>query len=161
MYAWLHNVVRQMMSILAMSVLSIQTIEGCNSEREALFDTDSHQVGIDNRCSYCMSPDPRDCIGPLKDTNREIHGFAGAKVKSVKTGTIRWHWENDEGKVFEFRIPNSFYVPSSHQRLLSPQHLAQELGDTSPIKGTTCTTNSKNMVLRWNQRSQSVHGIMW
>jgi hypothetical protein len=47
---------------------------------------------------------------------------------NIKTGTLLWSWENDNGVVTAFRIPNSYYVSSGKVRLLSPQHWAQTQG---------------------------------
>jgi hypothetical protein len=44
---------------------------------------------------------------------------------NVKTGTIRWRWEDDQGVIHSFDIPGSYYVPAGRVRLLSPQHWAQ------------------------------------
>jgi hypothetical protein len=42
------------------------------------FDTDSSTVGIDNRCSGCISHINEDFVGELKKTDRVIKGFGGA-----------------------------------------------------------------------------------
>jgi hypothetical protein len=73
------------MSFLVMSmVASSQSADGVHSEREVRFDTDSHLIGIDNRCSKCISPDPLDFIGKVENTNRMITGFCGLKVTGIK-----------------------------------------------------------------------------
>jgi hypothetical protein len=71
---------RIIMSYLAMSSVVINTAIGAYSEREVTFDTDSHAIGIDNRCSACISPDPNDFIGKFQSTNRTITGFGGTRV---------------------------------------------------------------------------------
>ena len=76
-----------------------------------MFDTDSTTVGIDNRASACMSNHIEDFSGPLIQTNRVIHGFAGTWTSNVQMGTIEWQFEDDFGKVTKHRIPNSYYVP--------------------------------------------------
>ena len=48
-------------------------------ESIARFDTDSIQIGVDNRCSATMSHDISDFIGPLEPTNRTIKGFGGVQ----------------------------------------------------------------------------------
>ncbi len=52
------------------------------------FDTDSAKVGIDNRCSACISHVPQDFIGALTDSNRTIKGFGGLRTTGVKVGTL-------------------------------------------------------------------------
>ena len=91
-------------------------------ERIVRFDTDVKPIGVDNRCSACISPYIEDFIGPLEDTNKTIKGFAGARTDNPKMGTLRWQWADDSGKRDTFEIPNSYYVPSCKLRLLSPQH---------------------------------------
>ncbi len=88
------------------------------------FDSDSAPVGIDNRCSACISHVPEDFIGDLVDTDRTIRGFAGTKTSGVKIGTLRWSWLDDQGIEHTFNIPKSYFVPQGKVRLLSPQHWA-------------------------------------
>ena len=104
------------------SVLTMQAQEATASERTTPFDTDSKPVGIDNRASACISHDPEDFVGPLNKVKRTIKGFGGTCHFDVFQGTIRWAWEDDDGKVHHFRIPESYYVPEGKCRLLSPQH---------------------------------------
>ena len=89
------------------------------------FDTDSAKVGIDNRCSACISHVPQDFIGALTDSNRTIKGFGGSRTTGIKVGTLLWKWNDDNGKEHAFHIPNSYYVPDGKVRLLSPQHWAK------------------------------------
>jgi hypothetical protein len=60
---------------------------------------------------------------------------------------------NDEGKQHDILVTNSYYVPNSDIRLLSPQHWAQERNDNYPIDdGTYCTMYNDRVELYWNQR---------
>ena len=115
----------------------------------ASFDTDSEcsPIGVDNRCSACISDDRDDFEGPLMATKRVIKGFGGVTTKGVQTGTLLWRWADDTGKTHSFRIPNSYYVPQGGVKLISPQHLAQSLKD---VRGTGEETNGKECVLYWN-----------
>ena len=117
-------------------------------ERTVRFDTDAKPIGVDNRCSTCISPYIEDFIGPLEDTNKTIKGFAGARTDNPKRGTLRWQWADDLGKKHTFEIPNSYYVPSCELRLLSPQHWAQTR-NAADRETTRCITSSKNIYLRW------------
>ena len=117
-------------------------------ERTVRFDTDAKPIGVDNRCSDCISPYIEDFIGPLEDTNKTIKGFAGARTDNPKSGTLRWQWADDLGKKHTFEIPNSYYVPSCELRLLSPQHWAQTR-NAADRETTRCITSSKNVYLRW------------
>ena len=117
-------------------------------ERTVRFDTDAKPIGVDNRCSACISPYIEDFIGPLQDTNKTIKGFAGARTDNPKSGTLRWQWADDLGKKHTFEIPNSYHVPSCELRLLSPQHWAQTR-NAADRETTRCITSSKNVYLRW------------
>ena len=93
-----------------------------SQERIIKFDTNVKPIGVDNRCSTCISPYIKDFIGPLEDTNKTVKGFAGARTNNPKIGTLRWQWLDESGKMHTFEIPNSYYVPECELRLLSPQH---------------------------------------
>ena len=90
------------------------------------FDTDSDDIGIDNRCSACISHVESDYFeGPLRKSDRVVKGFGGSRTRNVKIGTLKWSWEDGQGVTTTFRIPNSYFVPGGKVRLLSPQHWAQ------------------------------------
>ena len=118
------------------------------------FDTDSKPVGVDNRCTACISHDIADFVGDVTPSNRWIKGFGGSKTNNVRTGTIRWSLEDDEGKVHTFYIPKSYYVKQGGVRLLSPQHWAQTQRDTMD-KGTGSLTTSKQVELFWKDKRYS------
>jgi hypothetical protein len=88
-----------------------------------------------------------------QECNRAIKGFGGTRTMNVKTGTFRWSWENDQGQVHTFDIPNSYYVPDgNHVQLLSPQHWAQ-LQSSNRKSQTDCggehTNDGNECVLYW------------
>jgi hypothetical protein len=127
------------------------------NDHKMVFDYDSYPIGIDDRCSGCMSHLRKDFIGPLRKVNITVRGFAGVTVKEVYTSTIKWKIPDDTGAITEFVIPNSYYVPSGGVRLLSPQHLAQVCKDNYPKpKGTQLVTYDDHCVLYWNQLRQSL-----
>ena len=130
----------------AMAALACQA-QKTHWEHKVLFDTDSYDIGIDNRCSACISGTPEDFIGPLKDSTRTIKGFMGTKTTNVKVGTLLWKWLDDEGKLHQFHIPNSYFVPDCNVRLLSPQHWAKMIKDNRPLEGTGCMTTSRSVKL--------------
>lgn len=110
-----------MMIIIAQTRAHIQS-----KERSTRFDTDANYVGVDNRCSACISDSTSDFVSPLRETDRVIKGFNGSKTTKVKTGTIQWCWEDDEGQKHTVTIPNSLYVKDCGVRLLSPQLLRRK-----------------------------------
>ena len=72
--------------MMAMSVVAMSASGTGAYENSARFDTDSTMVGVDNRCSACISSDIKDFDGPLKNTGRTIKGFAGSRVKKREKG---------------------------------------------------------------------------
>ena len=112
-------------NILANVALACPVKQTTTQERIVKFHTNPKRIGVDNRCSACISPYIEDFIGPLEDTNKTIKGFAGARTNNPKIGTLRWQWSDDSGKIHTFEIPNSYYVPSCELRLFGPQHWAQ------------------------------------
>ena len=64
--------------VLANIALTWPVKQIASEERMVKFDTDAKPIGVDNRCSACISPHIEDFIGPLEDTNKTIKGFTGA-----------------------------------------------------------------------------------
>ena len=96
---------------LAMSLIAIQANVGNTSAHTITFDTDAQPIGVDNRCTACISHQITDFIGTMRDTDRRIKGFGGTHTHPLKQGTLRWKWCDDEGKRHKFIIPNSYYAP--------------------------------------------------
>ena len=136
----------------AMSILAMQASATIAKEREVRFDTDSSHIGVDNRCSACISHDATDFeIGTLKPCNRIVKGFGGSRVTNVQVRTLNWRWEDDNGVSTTFRIPNSYYVPEGNVRLLSPQHWAQTQAATRQSRGKYGErTDGNECVLYWD-----------
>jgi len=120
------------------------------------FDTESFKIGVDNRCSASISNVRNDFVpGSLKKTNRVVTGFGGNQVADIMKGTLCWKINDDLGNPTTFLIPNSYYIPQGKVRLLSPQHLAQVVGDEDKAKqGTGCITTADACTLFWNGRTQ-------
>jgi len=146
--------------VLAMTVIASAAAQGERnrvsqyivSNREH-YDTDSFLIGIDNRCSGCMSHKKADFLPEtLNPIPGYIKGFGGARTTNVQMGTIKWSIQADDGSVTTFHIPNSYFVPSGGVRLLSPQHLSQTLNDHQPRRnGTYSTTTGDSCTLFWDQ----------
>jgi hypothetical protein len=134
---------------LAMSVLAMQAHATVAMERQTTFDTDAETIGIDNRCSGCISHIREDFVGELRPSNRVVKGFAGSRTTNVQVGTLRWSWEDEMGKKHTFTIPNSYYVPDGQVRLLSPQHWSQTQTKSSQQGQCGEYTNGRECVLFW------------
>lgn len=126
----------------------------------APFDTDACPIGIDNRASACISHKIDDFIGPLRKVNRSIKGFGGESVMNVYRGTIVWKWHDNDGRLHRFRIPDSYYIPNGHCRLLSPQHWAKTQttrgNSQTHRQGTGETTTYDNCRLFWDRKKYSL-----
>ena len=123
------------------------------------FDSDSATIGINNRCSACISHVPEDFVGDLSDSNKTIKGFGGSRTTGVKVGTLLWSWLDDNGIEHKFKIPNSYYVPQGKVRLLSPQHWAKHNKQSSSKgrhHGTLSQTTSDSVILLWNNRKSKL-----
>ena len=122
-----------------------------------MFDTDSGEIGIDNRCSACLSNIKSDFHGPLVPCNCVVRGFGGTTIRNVWNGTLRWVIEDDDGRTHVWLIPGSYYVPDGGMRLLSPQHWAKTRNDHRPLRnGSRCITNDDDMILQWKQRQYTM-----
>ena len=76
-----------------MEIISMQTkTQRSTGARITNFDMDSLNIGVDNRCSDCISHRVEDFEGPLIKTIKSIRGFGGSRVHNLKMGTIRWKW---------------------------------------------------------------------
>ena len=112
---------RRMAKVLALTTIVVNDASIKATARIAPgWDDNSNLVGIDNRCSGCISHRSSDFVGNLTDCHRNIKGFGGTRHFNVKMGTLRWHWEDEEGKIHKFLIPKSYYIPEGKVRLLSP-----------------------------------------
>lgn len=150
---------RRLMSVIAYSALCQSANAKANRQLTTQLDSDSYPIGIDNRCSACISCEIQDFVGEVYETKVTIKGFGGTRTKSVKKGTIKWSWEDDKGRIHAFHIPNSYYVPQGNVRLLSPQHWAQQQRD-STRRGTGEETTARHVTLFWEgRRSQRTVNI--
>jgi hypothetical protein len=99
-----------------------------------------------------------------------IKGFGNSETIIKYIGTILWNIIDDDGVKRTITIPNSYYVPTSGVRLLSPQHWSQESNEVNN-KGIICITYGDKIIIKWNNqqykktipliRSPCNTGIMW
>ena len=142
---------RETVVIFALSAVAMAA-EQARRTNEGVFDTDSRIVGVDNRASVCMSDDIKDFQGEMREINATIKGFHGSKQYKLQVGTIRWNIEDDDGKVFPFTIPGSYYIPDGNVKLLSPQHWAQTRSSNFKRKSATCLTTCNSIRLTWDDK---------
>ncbi len=152
------NIGARMMAFTAVATVAMQA-NGMQSnylETMVTFDTDSVPIGVDNRCTGCISNRIEDFEGPMVESSRAIKGFGGSRTTGIMIGTLAWRWMDDAGQEHKFLIPKSFYVQGGNVRLLSPQHWAQAQKDTKPIQGTGSETDARQVTLFWNQRKNKL-----
>jgi hypothetical protein len=98
--------------------------------------------------------------GTLKAvSNLSVEGYSttGQFEPVTHEGTIKWMVLDDKGDQCNLIIPNSLYIPTNDNRLLSPQHLAQVLHGKKRIKnGTRCTTYAHAMVLPIDRHTANI-----
>ena len=106
----------RVLTALACSTL-VMSADATQNKRtnEVTFDTDAGLIGIDNRCSRCISHVVDDFVGPPRDSNRVIKGHGGSRTTGVKVGTIKWKWEDDAGAIHTHLMPNSCHAPPTPQ----------------------------------------------
>ena len=116
------------------------------------FDTDSFLIGIDSHASYSLTNNKEDFIDTPRQVRVGVKGIAG-RLTSAYVGTVRWSIEDDAGEVHQMDIPNTYFVRNLPIRLLSPQHLAQELASKERTQdGTSSQTFANREVLTWMDR---------
>jgi hypothetical protein len=144
---------RRWMALVAYTAVAMQATDAYQHNTAAMFDTDSSPIGVDNRCTGCISNRIDDFEGPLTESGRSIKGFGGSRTNNVMIGTIVWRWQDDNGTIHKFTIPKSFYVKDGDARLLSPQHWAQTQKDKT---GTGSETLADKVTLFWGHRKHSL-----
>jgi hypothetical protein len=116
------------------------------------YDSDSFWIAVDNGASRCITNSLSDFISPPKRVNIDVLGIGGS-VKANFVGTVRWSFEDDEGVVHTFLLPDTYYNAEAPYRLLSPQHMSQVTNDEFPKRrGTWSGTFGDAIELYWDQR---------
>jgi len=111
------------------------------------FDTDSFDILIDNCCSHSLTNNINDYIDlPVKSSFR-VRGYNGS-TNSTMVGAVKWQIIDDNGKVHNFILPNTYYSSSVETRLLSPQHWAQT---RKKGRDLYCVTYHDAIIMRWNK----------
>ena len=94
--------------VLAMASVATQA-EGADSfEHQMTFDTDSSPIGVDNRCTGCISHRIEDFEVALIDTGQQIKGFGDSWTSQFQMGTLIWKWQDNQGRIHKFKTPKSF-----------------------------------------------------
>jgi hypothetical protein len=124
------------------AILAVQ-----HRRRKMEFDTDSYEILIDNCCSHSLTNDINDFIEPPIKSKVRIRGYNG-QTTSTKVGTVKWKIQDDNGKIHNFILPDTYYSPTVETRLLSPQHWAQV---KAKKRDAYCITYYDAIIMRWNK----------
>jgi hypothetical protein len=113
--------------LLALAAVALPSSHSEGDGHGQWWDSNSKIVGVDDRCSACISDRESDFVeGTLVSVNRTIEGLAGSRTSlGIKMGTIRWKVQDDDGQEHVWEIPSSYYVPQAGMCLFSPQHWSQ------------------------------------
>jgi len=132
----------------------IEARPAMNKERRARmeFDTDSFDILIDNCCSHTLTNDINDYIEPPVKSSVRVRGFNGS-TNSTMVGTVKWKIKDDNGKMHNFILPNTYYSSSVETRLLSPQHWAQT---RNKGRDSYCVTYHDAIIMRWNKEKYQI-----
>ena len=120
------------------------------------FDTDSVKMAIDNCATRSISPNPHhfeDLSLKYVGRCRGLGDKIGSGPSIAGVGTLVFTIQDDSGQWHVIKIPNSLYIPSAGDILISPQHWSQEAKDNFPRKNGTCYIGGDaDLVLYWRQR---------
>jgi hypothetical protein len=135
-------------------VVIIEAKSATNKERKVRmeFDTDSFDILKDNCCSHTLTNDINNYIEPPVKSSVRVRGYNGS-TNSTKVGTLKWKIKDDNGKVHNFILPNTYYSSSVETRLLSPQHWAQT---RKKGRDSYCVTYHDAIIMRWNKNKYQI-----
>ena len=92
------------------AMLSLQAAS--SSRDETLhFDTDSFPIKVDNCSSCSMTHEMKDFVDLPRPVRGVVRGLGGNTVQATHVGTIKWKFEDDDGRVHSILLPGSVYVP--------------------------------------------------
>ena len=111
------------------------------------FDSDSHDLMLDDGASACITNCKEDFIEPPKRVDRKVKGIKG-HADATHHRTLKWYLEHDTELVHIIMIQGAYLIPDATTQSLSPQHLTQQANDHYPKEEGT----SKNITLFLSQR---------
>jgi hypothetical protein len=106
---------------------------------------------IDNGALACITNDPADFVQKPTTAQVSVTGISGDTEATLK-GTVIWKLETDDGSKQKFKLDGCYYIPGLTW-ILSPQHMAQQVSNHTPLwDGTRLETPSNTVVLFSAQR---------
>ena len=77
--------------------------------KPATFELDSYPILIDNCSTACVTNIVHDFIGDTKDIQARVTGIGG-QICITKIGTVKWNIEDDQGRIHQVKIKDTFYA---------------------------------------------------
>jgi hypothetical protein len=118
------------------------------------FDSNIQAICIDNCCSKSLKDDSQDFLPDLIQHVQQptvMQGFSISETPIMHICMIKWDIVNDNRVTWSIVIPNSYYIKSSGNKLLSQQHWAQENNEVHN-EGSIYTTYGCKICLSWNHQ---------
>ena len=91
-----HRIHMRPQAILVLQVLALTATGACRPE-QVHFDTDSCSIGIDNRCSACISHDIANFVDTPRPISGSIKGFGGGHTRRMS----KLAQSNGDGKMIK------------------------------------------------------------
>ena len=105
-------------------------------------------IGIDNRSTTSMCNEPSDFIGKLDPVTVRLKSYDDNKTVKMMKGTLKWNWQDDDGRSYSFKLRNSYYDPNG-TILLSPQHWVSEVKANYKAGNVFYKGDDKHISLHW------------
>ena len=91
---------------------------------------------VDNGASASITTQVEDFIDCPTPVSNQVNGISGNTTDTLK-GMVLWCIKDDQGIIHKFTLPNTYLVPGTVTRVLSPQHLVQQANNNFPVPGGT------------------------
>jgi hypothetical protein len=142
-------------TVLAMAVMMAMESSREKRANAAHFDTDTTTIGVDNRCTACISDKREHFMDNLILGRKVIKGFHGSRTTKVMSATMLWKWLDGNRLEHDFKIPGSYFIPEGKCQLLSPQHWAQKYKKATGMQAWE-ETDHEACTLYWEGRGKSL-----
>ena len=86
---------------------------------------------FDDGVSASITNDLKDFVSTPSHIKHNVKGISG-NAQATFRGTVKWQLEDNQEKIYELTIPNSYYIVAAPTRILSPHHFAQQAYDHKP-----------------------------
>ena len=99
---------------------------------QAVFDTDSKPVYVDNCASVSITNSLEDVVGEPVPHRRTVGGYGSGRVISQYRITVNWKVLDNIGEPHNIVIRDALYCREARHCLMSPQQWAKQANDHAP-----------------------------